>query len=268
MAGKKRMLKVVLLGQSQRERRTADEWRASRVDTGEIELTAGHAGRFESHSSSSAALNLLAPIAPGQSGAGKTSLLNRFIDDSFHPQYKATLGADMRDKEVEVFGESVILQIWDTAGQERFNSLTSSYLRGADMAMLVFDITRSDSFEALALWRDQFMASTGSGKDFPFACVGNKIDVASQRAVSQRRANTWCVANGDIPYSEVSAKDATNVRQAFMDLARIAVRKLQANRAKEMATLATPPPSIVLPPSNGKVVSGSGQSNKQSSCCA
>ena len=86
------------------------------------------------------------------------------------------------------------------------------------------------------MWRDQFLAASGNDKEsFPFACVGSKCDVASQRAVSQRRANTWCAANGDIPYFECSAKDATNVRLCFMTLARKAVKKMQQERAAENA---------------------------------
>lgn len=78
----------------------------------------------------------------------------------------------------------------DTAGQERFHSLTSMFLKGANMVLLVFDMTRADSFESLTLWRDQFLKSTKNDADFPFAVVANKCDVATQRAVSQRRANT------------------------------------------------------------------------------
>lgn len=79
----------------------------------------------------------------------------------------------------------------DTAGQERFNSLTQMFLKGSDMVLLVFDLTRSDSFESLAMWRDQFLASTrNDGETFPMALVAAKSDMAIHRAVSQKRANT------------------------------------------------------------------------------
>lgn len=181
---------------------------------------------------------VLKVILLGQAGAGKTALCARFIDDVYHASYKATLGADMRDKTVSIGDEQVVLQIWDTAGQERFNSLTSMYLKGADMCLLCYDLTRADSFDALAQWRTQFLAATNSPADFPFVCVGNKCDVAAQRAVSQRRANAWCQQNGDMPYLEVSAKEGTNVRLCFMNLARKAVKKMQEDRKAQQAASA------------------------------
>ena len=148
----------------------------------------------------------------------------------FSTQYKATLGSDLREVETEVGGEQVMLQIWsaamqmrrprlrsthqlawrisrhpalnaicfalcvlrDTAGQERFHSLTNLFLKGASCVILVYDLTRADSFDALNLWRDQFLSSTRNDPaTFPFAVLANKSDMAANRAVSQRKANNW-----------------------------------------------------------------------------
>jgi hypothetical protein len=82
----------------------------------------------------------------------------------------------------------------DTAGQERFHSLTNLFLKGANMVILVYDLTRADSFDALNLWRDQFLSSTRNDPaTFPFAVLANKSDMAANRAVSQRKANNWYV---------------------------------------------------------------------------
>lgn len=174
-------------------------------------------------------------ILLGAAATGKTSLINQFVDNSYATSYKATLGVDMRTKDVMIDEESVMLQIWDTAGQERFrfNALTSTFLRGADMCFLVYDMTRSDTFDAIPLWRDHFLASTLEESTFPFALIANKCDIASQRAVSQRRAVTWCAEHENMPYFEVSAKQATNVQQAFMELVRRVVRKRREEEEEE-----------------------------------
>lgn len=174
---------------------------------------------------------------------GKTSLLTRFVDGDYQPQYKATLGADMKEKEVTINDQPVVLQIWDTAGQERFNALTSMFLKGANMCLLTFDLTRADSFETLAMWRDQFINQTkADAATFPFAVLANKSDMRAQRAVSQRRASQWCLTNGpNYKYYETSAKDSTNVQQAFMDVARLAVKQIEAERKAVLSFTADAP---------------------------
>ncbi|KAH8926279.1 hypothetical protein BT69DRAFT_1279012 [Atractiella rhizophila] len=163
---------------------------------------------------------LLKVIILGDSGVGKTSLMNQYVNKRFSNQYKATIGADFLTKEVMIEDRLVTMQLWDTAGQERFQSLGVAFYRGADCCVLVYDVNSSKSFETLDSWRDEFLvqASPRDPENFPFVVLGNKIDMEeSKRVVSQKRALTWCQQKGNIPYFETSAKEAINVEQAFRE---------------------------------------------------
>lgn len=189
---------------------------------------------------------LLKVIILGESGVGKTSLMNQYVNKRFSNQYKgeknhgqlfelknminccsvfvATIGADFLTKEVVVDDRVVTMQIWDTAGQERFQSLGVAFYRGADCCVLVFDVTSPNSFKNLDSWRDEFLiqASPRDPEHFPFVVLGNKVDLEN-RAVSAKRAQQWCQSKNDIPYFETSAKEGINVERAFQTIARNAL---------------------------------------------
>merc|ERR1712070_962765 len=169
---------------------------------------------------------LLKVIILGDSGVGKTSLMNQYVNKKLSTQYKATIGADFLTKEVMVDDRLVTMQIWDTAGQERFQSLGVAFYRGADSCVLVFDVNVAKTFENLDSWRDEFLiqACPRDPENFPFVVLGNKVDIDA-RVVSQKRALAWCTAKGDIPYFETSAKEAINVEQAFQVIARNALKQ-------------------------------------------
>uniref|UniRef100_A0AAY4CBM1 Uncharacterized protein n=1 Tax=Denticeps clupeoides TaxID=299321 RepID=A0AAY4CBM1_9TELE len=164
---------------------------------------------------------LLKVIILGDSGVGKTSLMNQYVNKKFSNQYKATIGADFLTKEVMVDDRLVTMQIWDTAGQERFQSLGVAFYRGADCCVLVFDVTAQNTFKTLDSWRDEFLiqASPRDPENFPFVVLGNKIDLEN-RQVTTKRAQVWCQSKNNIPYFETSAKEAINVEQAFQTIAR------------------------------------------------
>lgn len=171
---------------------------------------------------------LLKVILLGDSGVGKTSLMNQYVNKRFSAAYKATIGADFLTREVMVDDRLVTMQLWDTAGQERFQSLGVAFYRGADCCVLVYDVNSAKSFETLDSWRDEFLiqASPHDPENFPFVVLGNKIDVEeSKRMVSQKRAMTWCQSKGNIPYFETSSKEAINVEQAFQTIARNALQQ-------------------------------------------
>jgi len=169
---------------------------------------------------------LLKVIILGDSGVGKTSLMNQYVNKKFSNQYKATIGADFLTKEVLVDDRLITMQIWDTAGQERFQSLGVAFYRGADSCVLVFDVNVAKTFENLDSWRDEFLIQAGprDPDNFPFVVLGNKVDLDS-RVVSQKRAVAWCQAKGNVPYFETSAKEAINVEQAFQVIARNALKQ-------------------------------------------
>uniref|UniRef100_A0AAZ3SD70 Uncharacterized protein n=1 Tax=Oncorhynchus tshawytscha TaxID=74940 RepID=A0AAZ3SD70_ONCTS len=189
---------------------------------------------------------LLKVIILGDSGVGKTSLMNQYVNRKFSNQYKATIGADFLTKEVMVDDRLVTMQsavptcfnmstivpvpnkakIWDTAGQERFQSLGVAFYRGADCCVLVFDVTAPNTFKTLDSWRDEFLiqASPRDPENFPFVVLGNKIDLEN-RQVTTKRAQAWCQSKDNIPYFETSAKEAINVEQAFQTIARNALKQ-------------------------------------------
>lgn len=170
---------------------------------------------------------LLKVIILGDSGVGKTSLMNQYVNHKFSNQYKATIGADFLTKEVTVDDRLVTMQIWDTAGQERFQSLGVAFYRGADCCVLVFDVTVPRSFESLEAWRDEFLiqASPREPSEFPFVVLGNKVDLKDSRAITESRAKSWCEEKGSIPYFETSAREATKVEAAFLTIARAALQQ-------------------------------------------
>ncbi|KNA21752.1 hypothetical protein SOVF_040490 [Spinacia oleracea] len=171
---------------------------------------------------------LLKVIILGDSGVGKTSLMNQFVNHKFSNQYKATIGADFLTKEVQIDDRLFTLQIWDTAGQERFQSLGVAFYRGADCCVLVYDVNVTKSFEDLNRWREDFLlqACPHDPENFPFVVLGNKIDVdgGNSRVVSSKKAKAWCASKGNIPYFETSAKDGTNVEAAFQCIAKNAIK--------------------------------------------
>jgi len=174
---------------------------------------------------------LLKVIILGDSGVGKTSLMNQYVNKKFSASYKATSGADFLTKEVLVDDRLVTMQLWDTAGQERFQSLGVAFYRGADCCVLVYDVNNSKSFETLDSWRDEFLiqASPMDPETFPFVVIGNKIDVDdSKRVIPSKRAMAFCHSKGEIPYFETSAKEAINVEQAFEVIARQALAQEEA----------------------------------------
>lgn len=113
---------------------------------------------------------------------------------------------------------SISLQIWDTAGQERFKSLRTPFYRGSDICLLTYALDDKTSFQSLLGWRDEFLyyADVSNKAAFPFVVLGNKVDLEpDKREVAYETAADWCAANGNLPYIETSAKEATNVNEAF-----------------------------------------------------
>ncbi|XP_041659807.1 ras-related protein Rab-12 isoform X2 [Cheilinus undulatus] len=118
-------------------------------------------------------------IIIGSRGVGKTSLMERYTDDTFCEACKSTVGVDFKIKTVELRGKKIRLQIWDTAGQERFNSITSAYYRSAKGIVLVYDITKQETFDDLPKWMkmiDKF-ASRISGMRFCEASAKDNFNV-------------------------------------------------------------------------------------------
>ncbi|GER49919.1 RAB GTPase homolog 1A [Striga asiatica] len=207
----------------------------------------------------------------GDSGVGKSCLLLRFAncgikplenrvdklfsstqDDSYLDSYISTIGVDFKIRTVEQDGKTIKLQIWDTAGQERFRTITSSYYRGAHGIIIVYDVTDQESFNNVKQWLNEIdrYASENVNK----LLVGNKCDLADNRAVSYDTAKAFADEIG-IPFMETSAKNATNVEQAFMAMA----ADIKNRMASQPALNNTRPPTVQI---RGQPVA------QKSGCCS
>lgn len=152
----------------------------------------------------------------GDAGVGKSSMLLRFTDDSFDDHIQSTIGVDFKVKHMEINDKKVKITIWDTAGQERFRTLTSSYYRGAHGVVMVYDVTRRDSFENLEQWLKEVQLYTpDNGEGVIKLLVGNKIDL--ERRVPREEAEAWARDHGML-FLEASAKTKLGIRQCFLEV--------------------------------------------------
>jgi len=153
----------------------------------------------------------------GDSGVGKSSLLVSFISNSVE-DLSPTIGVDFKIKLLTVGGKKLKLTIWDTAGQERFRTLTSSYYRGAQGIILVYDVTRRDTFTNLSdVWAKE-VELYSTNQDCVKMLVGNKVDIDSERVVSREEGIALAKELGCL-LLECSAKTRENVEQFFEELA-------------------------------------------------
>ncbi|KAK9497662.1 hypothetical protein O3M35_004349 [Rhynocoris fuscipes] len=154
----------------------------------------------------------------GDCGTGKTSVVQRFKTGNFIERHGNTIGVDFSMKTLVIDNKKIKLQIWDTAGQERFRTITQSYYRSANGVIIVYDITKRSSFVNLQRWIEEVRRYTAS--NVLLILIGNKCDLEALREVEVSEVATVCECIPEIIYSmEVSAKDNTNVDQAFILLA-------------------------------------------------
>lgn len=156
-------------------------------------------------------------IIIGDTGVGKSCLLLQFTEGRFQPVHDLTIGVEFGAKMINIDGKTMKLQIWDTAGQESFRSITRSYYRGAAGALLVYDITRRETFTALQYWLED--AQKYSNDNITIMLIGNKSDLEGKRAVSTEEGEQFAKQHNLI-FLETSAKNANNVEDAFMLTAR------------------------------------------------
>ncbi|PAA74751.1 hypothetical protein BOX15_Mlig011543g1 [Macrostomum lignano] len=152
----------------------------------------------------------------GEQSVGKTSLITRFMYDSFDSTYQATIGIDFLSKTMYLDDRTIRLQLWDTAGQERFRSLIPSYVRDSSVAVVVYDITSAASFQQTVKWIDDVRNERGT--DVIIALVGNKTDLADKRQVTTEDGERRSKELG-VMFIETSAKAGYNVKQLFRRIA-------------------------------------------------
>lgn len=152
-------------------------------------------------------------IIIGDTGVGKSCLLLQFTDNRFRPDHDLTIGIEFGARLITVDGKAIKLQIWDTAGQESFRSITRAYYRGATGALLVYDISRRDTFNHLARWLEE--ARQNANPNMVIMLIGNKSDLEDGREVAYEEGARFAQENGLI-FLETSAKTAANVEEAFL----------------------------------------------------
>jgi len=156
-------------------------------------------------------------ILGGEGGVGKTSMVHRFVEDSFQTDYKSTIGTSIMKKECEFGGldSRVRFVIWDLAGQAQFKRVRQSYLANAEAGILVYDVTRRETFDNLESW---YSEAKDVSPSISLILVGNKIDLVEDRVVTKEEGEEMA-KNLNLSYIETSAKTGENINDAFKMLA-------------------------------------------------
>ncbi|KAM9100596.1 ras-related protein Rab-43 [Sarcophilus harrisii] len=156
-------------------------------------------------------------VLVGDASVGKTCVVQRFKTGSFSERQGSTIGVDFTMKTLEIQGKRVKLQIWDTAGQERFRTITQSYYRSANGAILAYDITKKNSFLSMPHWIEEVRKYAGSS--IVQLLIGNKSDLSDLREVQLSEAQLLADRYEILCAIETSAKDSSNVEEAFVKVA-------------------------------------------------
>lgn len=194
----------------------------------------------------------------GDSSVGKSSIVHRFVKDSFDEFRESTIGAAFLSQTIKLSPELddaiIKFEIWDTAGQERYKSLAPMYYRNANAALVVYDITEPDSLPKAKLWVDELKEKL-TDKNLIICLVGNKLDLSAEcdSLVDESDARQFAEEN-ELLFHEVSAKTGENVIDIFRD---IAERLYTQNRDSTQNSKATTSGVSLQRPST----------NDASSCC-
>ena len=148
-------------------------------------------------------------IFVGDAGVGKTSIINRIVDNPFSESYEMSIGVDFMSKNLRYHGQNIKLQIWDSAGQEKYKGLIPSYVRNSSIVFVVYDVSSKWSFNNVSSW----ISFIKSIENTTIILCGNKIDLTT-REVQTNEGEQFASKEG-IPFFEVSAKSNTNIKLMF-----------------------------------------------------
>ncbi len=154
----------------------------------------------------------------GNSDVGKSSIILRYVDQTWSDTFVPTIGVDFKVKTLEVDNKKIKMQIWDTAGQERFRTVISSYFRGSHGLFLIYDITNRDSFKNLENWLSEI--EENANKNVLKFLIGNKCDLENDREIETKEGQDFANRNG-MQFMETSAKEDKNINEAFEALAKL-----------------------------------------------
>ena len=168
----------------------------------------------------------------GNYAVGKTSLINKFVKNTFRDLYLPTIGFDYTTKIIKLPKEkNVEISLHDTAGQERYRSIAFNLIKSSDGAILIYDITRKETFNAIPMWIQSVRKHKGD--DFPITLIGNKSDLKEEREVETEKGTNLAEEYG-FSFFETSSKEGTNIHESILELAlKILVKKEKEGKSEE-----------------------------------
>ena len=153
-------------------------------------------------------------IIIGDAGVGKSNILLRYVYSTFKSDYQLTIGVEFGEKTVEIKGKIYKIQIWDTAGNEQFRSITRTYYKNSVCAIVVYDISRRETFDNVINWIED--CKLNSPKSVFIILVGNKSDLEEDRQVTTEEGEEFANRYG-IRFFETSAKNSININEIFSE---------------------------------------------------
>eukprot|EP01126_Amoeba_proteus_P065295 TRINITY_DN9260_c0_g2_i1.p1 TRINITY_DN9260_c0_g2~~TRINITY_DN9260_c0_g2_i1.p1 ORF type:complete len:252 (+),score=47.23 TRINITY_DN9260_c0_g2_i1:100-756(+) len=179
----------------------------------------------------------------GEQSVGKTSIITRFMYDTFDSTYQPTIGIDFLSYPMYLEDKTIRLQVWDTAGQERFRSLAPSYIRDSSVAVICYDISNRESFENTTKWIEDVRNERGT--NVVVVLAGNKVDLEELRVVSYEEGEGKA-RDHQIMFMECSAKEGRNVQELFRTIAAALPSTTPSNK-ETLTTVDLSTPSEYVP---------------------
>lgn len=178
-------------------------------------------------------------ICLGNVSTGKTCIVRRYVNNEFSHQYRTTIGVDFVLKEVDINGTQMKVQFWDLAGQERFTGLTRPYYRNSGGAIVVFDLTSRETFDAVVNWKRDVdnKVELPNGQKLPVLLLGNKSDLLDKehQCVSDGEIEQIAKDLGFFKFAKVSAMTGDNLHQALTELTHEVARRMQVGKPSEQS---------------------------------
>lgn len=165
----------------------------------------------------------------GEVSVGKTSVVEKYVKNEYVDVHQPTIGAAYLSKTLDLDGQKIYLDIWDTAGQEKYKALAPLYYRGTAAAIVVYEITSKNTFEAAKSWVQNLEENADEGIEV--VLCGNKIDLESQREVRREEAEEYTKSKG-LSYAECSAKTGKGVQELFQQLCRQLLERRKGMQGK------------------------------------
>ncbi|KAF5820924.1 putative small GTP-binding protein [Helianthus annuus] len=206
----------------------------------------------------------------GDSGVGKSNLLARFARNEFYSNSKSTIGVEFQTQKMEVNGKEIKAQIWDTAGQERFRAVTSAYYRGAVGALVVYDVSRRQTFDSVGRWLNEL--HTHCDMNVITILVGNKSDLKDAREVSTTDGKSLAETQS-LFFIETSALDSSNVNAAFQTIVKeiyniLCKKVIQSQELKKEPSIGSKKTVVLDPKHDANTQERKEEPPKKAGCCS